>query len=214
MLAREEVLALLNRLPEGFRLIGELLYKSGLRLSEALSLRVKDVDFARHQLMVKRGKGAQDRPAILPAASEEALRRHVEWWAKRHAAEVKAGFGEVDLPEALARKIPSAAHSLEWQYVFPAAQRCEDPSTGRQVRFHVHETAVQKAIKWAAHAAGIRKRVSPHTMRHSFATHLLERGVDIRTVQTLLGHKDIRTTMIYTHILNRSPMGVLSPLDR
>lgn len=131
-----------------------------------------------------------------------------------HERELAAGRGEVNLPDALLRKMPSAAHRLEWQYVFPASRDCQDPKTGHAVRYHVQETAVQKAIKEAAGAAGIAKRVTPHTLRHSFATHLLEAGTDIRTIQALLGHKDVRTTMIYTHIVDRGPLGVMSPLDR
>lgn len=214
VLGRREVVALLERLDPPFRLIAELLYGSGLRLMESLALRVKDVDLDRRQLMVRRGKGGRDRPALLPVATRDALRAQIERVAERHRAELAAGRGEVDLPHAHRLKLPGASASLAWQYVFPASRPCTDPATGRLVLHHLHETAVQKAVTAAARAGGIDKRAGCHTLRHSFATHLLESGTDIRTIQTLLGHKDIRTTMIYTHIVDRGPLGVVSPLDR
>ncbi len=214
VLSRQEVTALLDQLHPPFRLLGELLYGAGLRLSEAISLRVKDVDFDRRQIMVRRGKGERDRPALLPNRASDALRAQLDVVARRHEAELAAGRGEVDLPYALRAKMPGAATSLAWQYVFPASRPCVDPATDRLVLHHLHESAVQKAVCDAVKAARIAKRASCHTLRHSFATHLLEAGTDIRTIQTLLGHQDVRTTMIYTHIVDRGPLGVVSPLDR
>jgi integron integrase len=214
VLGHREVMALLEHLDPPLRLIAELLYGSGLRLMEALSLRVKDVDLDRRQIMVRRGKGNHDRAALLPASTRDGLRAQIDRVADRHRAELAAGRGEVDLPDALRRKLPGTATSLAWQYVFPASRPCTDPATGRLVLYHLHESAVQKAVTAAARAAGIDKRAGCHTLRHSFATSLLESGTDIRTIQTLLGHKDIRTTMIYTHIVDRGPLGVVSPLDR
>jgi integron integrase len=214
VLSRRDVFALLDRLDPPFRLLGELLYGAGLRLQEALSLRVKDVDLDRHQIMVRRGKGAHDRAALLPARVREGIAAQVELVRRRHAAELAAGRGEVDLPHALRAKMPSAATSLAWQYLFPASRPCADPATGRLVLHHLHDSALQKAVRDAAAAAGVDRRATCHTLRHSFATHLLEAGTDIRTIQALLGHKDLRTAMIYTHVLDRGPMGVVSPLDR
>jgi len=214
VLSRHEVVTLLDRLDPPFRLLGELLYGSGLRLSEALSLRVKDVDFDRHQLTVRRGKGERDRPALLPIRARDPLRAQLDDVARRHEAALAEGRGEVDLPHALDRKLPGATTSLAWQYVFPASRPCTDPATGRRVLHHLHESAVQKAVCDAVKAARITKRASCHTLRHSFATHLLEAGTDLRTIQTLLGHQDVRSTMIYTHIVDRGPLGVVSPLDR
>jgi integron integrase len=214
VLSRREVNALLEHLEPPFRVIAELLYGSGLRLMESVSIRVKDVDLERHQIMVRRGKGEQDRAALLPARVRPALEAQLEHVARRHAAELALGRGAVDLPHALRAKMPQAATSLAWQYLFPASGPCTDPATGGRVLHHLHESAVQKAVTAAARTAGIDKRASCHTLRHSFATHLLESGTDIRTIQTLLGHKDIRTTMIYTHVVDRGPLGVVSPLDR
>ena len=214
VLSRDEVRRVIERLADPFRLIGELLYGSGLRLDECLSLRVKDIDFERHQIVIRRGKGDKDRFALLPVRVTEGLRWQVEAVTRRHRAELSAGRGRVNLPYALERKFPNANRELAWQYVFPASRPCVDPSTKLLVLYHVHETAVQKAVRDAARRAGIPKHVTCHTLRHSFATHILETGTDIRTIQTLLGHKDIRTTMIYTHIVDRGPLGVISPLDR
>ena len=214
VLSRREVQSLLEHLVGPCRLLGELLDGSGLRLQEALSLRVKDIDLDRHQIIVRRGKGAHDRAALLPTRTREGLITQLDLVRRRHAAEREAGRGEVDLPFALREKMPYAATSLAWQYVFPAARPCRDPATGRRVLHHLHDSVLQKAVRDAADAAKIPRRVGCHTLRHSFATHLLEAGTDIRTIQTLLGHKDVRTTMVYTHILDRGPLGVVSPLDR
>ncbi len=214
VLSRREVFALLDHLEPPFRLIGEILYGSGLRLMEALAIRIKDVDRERRQITVRRGKGQHDRAALLAARVRDGLRARIDEVAGRHRIELAAGRGEVDLPDALREKMPHAASSLAWQYLFPASRPCTDPVTGGLVLHHVHESAVQKAVSAAARAAKIDKRAGCHTLRHSFATSLLESGTDIRTIQTLLGHKDVRTTMIYTHIVDRGPLGVVSPLDR
>lgn len=214
VLSRREVQAILQALEPPFRLIAEMLYGSGLRLLECLSLRVKDVDLERHQIMVRRGKGNHDRSALLPVRVRDDLRAQLEEVARRHRAEIAAGRGDVDLPFALRTKMPRAAATLAWQYLFPASRSCVDPATGSPVLHHLHESAVQKAVHDAVRSAQIDKRATCHTFRHSFATHLLEGGTNIRTIQTLLGHKDVRTTMIYTHIVDRGPFGAVSPLDR
>lgn len=209
-----EVDRLLAQLAGRDALMAGLLYGSGLRLMECLRLRIKDVDFARGELTVREGKGGKDRRTVLPSRLREPLQRQIEQVALVHAEDVASGFGEVALPHALARKYPNAATSPAWQYVFPAARRARDPRDGRTKRHHLDENVLQRAIKRAAARAGLLKPVTPHTLRHSFATHLLEAGYDIRTIQELLGHKDVATTQIYTHVLNRGAGGVLSPLDR
>ncbi len=214
VMSRTEVAAVLGQLHGTSRLMAELLYGAGLRLLECARLRMHDVDFERHSLVVRRGKGGGDRVALLPSARIEALREQRTFVARLHAEDIARGAGYVELPEALERKLPSASRELGWQWLFPATRTYHHRETHRVRRHHLHETVLQKAVRAAAIAARIPKRVTTHTFRHSFATHLLEDGYDIRTVQELLGHKDLKTTMIYTHVLNRGPAGVRSPLDR
>jgi integron integrase len=190
-----------------------LLYGAGLRLLECARLRVKDVDFARSQLVIRAAKGDRDRVTMLPAAVHEPLVRHLEVARRQHLADVRGSAGWVELPDALARKYPSAGRDWAWQWVFPATRTYRHPDTGQRRRHHLHESVLQRAVREAARRAQIAKHVSCHAFRHSFATHLLEDGYDIRTVQALLGHRDVRTTMVYTHVLNRGPAGVRSPAD-
>ncbi len=213
VLTRREVGALLEHLPATHQLIGRLVYGTGMRLMEAIRLRVKDVDFGYHQVVVRDGKGRRDRVVPLPDALRAPLQSHLERVRALFDADRARGLGEVYLPDALARKYPGAGRDWIWQYVFPSGRLSVDPRGGPGRRHHLHENGLQRAVKGAAHAAGIAKRVSTHTLRHSFATHLLESGYDIRTVQELLGHADVATTMIYTHVLNRGGRGVRSPLD-
>ena len=213
VLGREEVRALLDRLTGTPRIVCILLYGSGLRPLEALQLRVKDVDFAGGEIRVRRAKGAKDRVTVLPGGLTVELERHLEWVRRRHRQDIARGDGKVALPYAFERKSPGAAKEWSWQYVFPAARRYLHPS-GDYRRHHVHESAIQRAVRAAAQGAGIAKRVTCHSLRHSFATHLLQDGYDIRTVQELLGHRDVATTTIYTHVLNRGGLGVRSPVDR
>ncbi|WP_269137042.1 integron integrase [Thermithiobacillus tepidarius] len=194
-------------------LAARLLYGTGMRLMECVRLRVQDVDFAARQITVRDGKGGKDRVTVLPDALIAPLQAHLMQVQALHEADVRAGFGEVYLPFALERKYPHAGRSWAWQYVFPARGLSVDPRSGKTRRHHMDEKAIQRAMKQALHDTGISKPASPHTLRHSFATHLLQSGYDIRTVQELLGHKDVSTTMIYTHVLNRGGRGVQSPLD-
>ena len=193
--------------------MASLLYGTGLRLMECVRLRVKDIDFGYAQITVRDGKGNKDRVTMLPDALREKLAQHLEWVRALHQKDLKEGFGEVSLPFALARKYPNAGRESAWQYVFPASKRSIDPRSGSERRHHIDEQSLQRAVKTASRQAGLAKPASCHTLRHSFATHLLQSGYDIRTVQELLGHKDVSTTMIYTHVLNRGGKGVRSPLD-
>ena len=194
-------------------IMASALYGSGLRLMECIRLRTKDIDFSYKQITVRDGKGQNDRVTMLPQPLIEPLQRHLEKVRHLHDQDKREGYGEVYLPYALARKYPNAGREFCWQYVFPASKLSIDPRSGKTRRHHVDESVLQNGVKQAIRASGINKPGSCHTLRHSFATHLLENGYDIRTVQELLGHKDLRTTMIYTHVLNKGPLSVRSPID-
>jgi integron integrase len=219
VLSRDEVRAVLGRMEGVYRLMAELMYGSGLRLLECCRLRVKDVDFDRRQIVVREGKGDKDRVVPLPGSVVERLQGRIEVVRHQHRDDLAGGLGRVWLPTALAEKFPKADRELGWQYLFPSSRLSLDPraETGSppiRLRHHLDENQIQKKVRAAVIATGLTKRASCHTLRHSFATHLLEAGADIRTVQELLGHQDISTTMLYTHVLQRGACGVVSPLDR
>lgn len=213
VLNREEIQAILSRLNGTNWLIASLLYGTGMRIMECLRLRVQDIDMKRKEILIRDGKGFKDRVTMLPVSLVQSLQSHLQKVREVHQSDLAQGFGSVYMPYALERKYPNAAKEWGWQYVFPAAKLSTDPRSGELRRHHVQEQAIQRAVKQAARDADLTKAATPHTFRHSFATHLLEGGYDIRTVQELLGHSDVSTTMIYTHVLNKGGKGVTSPLD-
>lgn len=213
VLTHQEALAVINNMKGNVQLMAKILYGGGLRLMECLRLRVKDIDFGNHQIIVRDGKGEDDRTTVLPESLIPTLQLHLKNVALLHQKDLKEGFGEVYLPYALGRKYPNASREWNWQYVFPALSRSVDPVSKKTMRHHADPSVLQKAVRAAAKGANIQKTVSPHAFRHSFATQLLQTGYDIRTVQELLGHKDVKTTMIYTHVLQRGGLAVKSPLD-
>ena len=213
VLSKEEVRRVLEQLGEKHALMAGILYGSGLRLMECVTLRIQDVDFEYNQLVIRNAKGFKDRIVPLPRKYRDQLKSQIEFVTEQHKLDLQNGYGEVYLPHALARKYPSAPKELRWQYLFPSTRIGADPRTGALRRHHLHETSLQKGIRKAVKKSGIMKRATSHSFRHSFATHLLEAGYDIRTVQELLGHSDVSTTMIYTHVMNTPGMAVQSPAD-
>lgn len=214
VLTAGEVQRVLAHLQEPFHAMVQLAWGAGLRKMEILRLRIKDIDFERRSLTVRSGKGDKDRITVLPQAVVESLQRFIARTARLHQLDIDEGFGSVEMPYALARKYPSQAKSLHWQFVFASGNRSIDPRSGEERRHHLHQCTLDRALRAAVERSGIRKRISCHTFRHSFATQLLEGGYDIRTVQELLGHSDVKTTQIYTHVLNRGGNAVISPADR
>ncbi|MCF8006946.1 MAG: integron integrase, partial [Methylovulum sp.] len=214
VLNRDEIQAILSRLTGTHWLVASLLYGTGMRIMECLRLRVQDVDIKRNEILIRDGKGFKDRVTMLPMSLVVSLQTHLVKVRELHENDLAQNFGAVYMPYALERKYPNAAKEWIWQYVFPAAKLSTDPRTKIVRRHHIQEQAIQRAVKQAARDADLTKAATPHTFRHSFATHLLEGGYDIRTVQELLGHSDVSTTMIYTHVLNKGGKGVLSPLDQ
>jgi len=213
VLSKQEALRVIGLISGEPQLVVKLLYGSGLRLMESLRLRVKDIDFAMNQILVRHGKGGKDRVTVLPGNIREPLQAHLTRVRAVHENDLSRGYGHVNLPGALARKYPTASRQWAWQFVFPSRSLCNDPRSGEVRRHHLHESCVRKALKKAVTLAGVHKPVGCHCFRHSFATHLLASGYDIRTVQELLGHKDVSTTMIYTHVLNKGGHAVRSPID-
>jgi len=213
VLSKDEVARLLSGMRGLHQLMAKLLYGCGLRLMECMRLRVKDIDFEQFQIIVRQGKGEKDRATMLPSSLVHPLKDQIAYVRKLHERDVTQGYGSVELPFALARKYPNADKEFGWQYIFPSDRLSTDPRSGIIRRHHLDPSGLQRAVKSAAKLAKLNKPVSPHTLRHCFATHLLEAGYDIRTVQELLGHKDVKTTMIYTHVLKRGPKAVRSPLD-
>ena len=213
VLTVREVNSMLEHVDGTVGLILRLLYGTGMRIQECVSLRVKDVDFERCEILIRDGKGFKDRITMLPQSLAAPLREHLKRVELLHQADLRAGYGEVYMPFALARKYPAAGKSWPWQYIFPSSRISKDPRSDRISRHHADDKAIQRSMRNALRKTGIHKTATPHTLRHSFATHLLQSGYDIRTVQELLGHKDVSTTMIYTHVLNKGGRGVVSPLD-
>jgi integron integrase len=213
VLTPEEIKDVIKRMSGVYHLLAVLLYGSGLRLQEALQLRIKDLDLAQHQIVIRNAKGNESRITVLSESAINLLPQHLQQVKKLHLFDLNQGYGATQLPFALAKKYENASREWIWQYVFPSLTLSKDPRTVQVLRHHLHPSGLQKAVKLAVRSTSIQKRVSCHTFRHSFATHLLQKGYDIRTIQELLGHKDVKTTMIYTHVMNRGGRGVISPLD-